>query len=179
MGKIIFIIGGARSGKSLYAINLAKTMSEKVVFLATGVACDEEMKERIEKHKEIRPNIWQTVEEPIEIEKVLNTLDSSVDCIIIDCLSFWVSNLLISLGKEKIINRTAQIIKMAKKITPKLIIVSNEVGMGIVPNTSEGRIFRDILGKVNQIVANLADEVFFLLSGIPIKLKGGSKSGRI
>jgi adenosylcobinamide kinase/adenosylcobinamide-phosphate guanylyltransferase len=171
MGKIIFILGGVRSGKSLYAINLAKTMGEKVVFLATGVACDEEMKERIKKHKEMRPNIWQTVEEPIEIEKVLNTLDSSVDCVIIDCLSFWISNLLTTFGKEKIIDKTSQITTMAKKITPQLIIVSNEVGMGIVPNTSEGRIFRDILGKVNQIVASLADEVFFLLSGIPLRLK--------
>jgi len=173
MGKLIFITGGARSGKSKYAVGLAKNMTGKVVFLATGEAKDEETKRRIEEHRKSRPREWKTIEETKDIASVLLNIQPSHEILIIDCLTFFISNLLLGGVDEKVIleeiKRITEIILQSDCTT---IVVSNEVGGGIVPDNKLGRRFRDIVGLANQIMANSAREVWFTVSGIPIKIKG-------
>ncbi|MDD4893749.1 MAG: bifunctional adenosylcobinamide kinase/adenosylcobinamide-phosphate guanylyltransferase [Candidatus Omnitrophica bacterium] len=172
MGKIIFILGGARSGKSTYALELAKK-HKKVVFIATCQALDKEMAERIKLHKKIRPQGWQTFEEPYKVADLLDKFKVKFPVVLMDCLTLLVSNLMLKgLKEETIVNEVNNILAVLKKINGKAIIVSNEVGLGIVPNTKLGRDFRDIAGKVNQLVAGKSDEVFFMVSGIPTKIKG-------
>ena len=171
MGKIILILGGARSGKSTYALALAKKHKD-VAFIATCEGLDKEMRERIKRHKEARPRHWQTFEEPKEIAGLLAKLGNGFDCILIDCLTLLVSNLLLTKHKEaEIIKRTEVMLAQLKKKKAKVILVSNEVGLGLVPANKLGRDFRDIAGKVNQLAAAKADEVFFIVSGIPMRVK--------
>ena len=173
MGKIIFILGGARSGKSTYALELAKKDKKKVAFIATCQARDKEMSERIRLHKKLRPESWQTFEEPYKVSNLLGKSGAKFQVVLIDCLTLLVSNLMLKGMKEKvIINEVSNILAALKKINGKAIIVSNEVGLGIVPNTKLGRNFRDVAGKINQLVAGKSDEVFFMISGIPGKIKG-------
>ncbi len=180
MGKITFLLGGARSGKSSYAADLAKKCDGRVVYLATGVICDEEMKRRIEKHRNDRPDSWETIEEPLYVEDVLRKLDRSVELVLLDCLSFLVSNLLLqyqdqgntdSQTEDKVLAHILNLVSIAEEIETKIIIVSNEVGMGVVPETPLGRLFRDVQGRANQIVAAHAHEVFLLVAGLPMKVK--------
>jgi len=172
MSEIILILGGARSGKSAYAAALAKKY-KKVAFIATGQGLDKEMKERIRLHKKARPKNWMTFEEPKDPVRLVADAGDSFDCIIIDCLTLLVSNLILSGFNEKnILDKMSALLEAVKKIKAKVIIVSNEVGLGLVPVNKLGRNFRDIAGKVNQAVAAEADTVFFTVSGIPLKLKG-------
>lgn len=172
MGKITFILGGTRSGKSTYALDLAKKRARKTVFIATCLALDKEMKLRIKLHQKSRPSDWQTFEEPYDILKVLKKIADKFDCIIIDCLTLWVSNLMLSKVKNNSIeNNITKIIAQLKKTKSISILVSNEVGLGIVPVNRLARNFRDIAGSVNRIVALQADEVVFMVSGIPLKIK--------
>lgn len=171
MGKITFILGGSRSGKSTYALEIAKKY-KSVAFIATAQALDNEMFRRIKLHKATRPKHWQTFEEPKDITLVLEKSGSKFACIIIDCLTLWVSNLLLTDYKpQSIENQIKKIVLLLRKIKTHTIIVSNEVGLGIVPNNKLGRVFCDVAGIVNQIVAKEADEVFFMISGIPTKIK--------
>ncbi len=172
MGKITFILGGARSGKSNYALMLAKKRAQKTAFVATCQALDNEMKQRIQLHKKARPADWQTFEEPYDILKVLKKIGGKFDCIVIDCLTLMVSNLMLSKYNNNFIEaKITEIIKHLKKIHGRSIIVSNEVGLGIVPVNRLARNFRDIAGSVNRIVARDADEVLFIVSGIPVQVK--------
>lgn len=172
MGKITFILGGAKSGKSAYALMLAKKCAQKTAFVATCQALDNEMKQRIRLHKKERPSDWQTFEEPYDILNVLKKIGGKFDCIIIDCLTLMVSNLMLAKYKNDFIEaKMAEILKHLKKISGRSIIVSNEVGLGIVPVNRLARNFRDIAGSVNQIVAREADEVLFMVAGIPLKIK--------
>ncbi|MDD4183136.1 MAG: bifunctional adenosylcobinamide kinase/adenosylcobinamide-phosphate guanylyltransferase [Candidatus Omnitrophica bacterium] len=173
MGKIIFILGGARSGKSSFALKLAKkSKKNKVAFIATGQARDCEMKKRILLHRLTRPSNFKTFEEALNLSGLLKKISSGFDVIIIDCLTLLVSNLMLKKFKEeKILDEINKISTILKKINIKAIIVSNEVGLGIVPQTKLGRGFRDIAGKVNQAVAKNADNVFFMVSGLPWRLK--------
>lgn len=180
MAEITLLLGGARSGKSSYGIQLAKNFGDQVIYLASGVSCDKEMEERIERHRKNRPESWQTVEETIDIDTVLANADIEVELILFDDLSFWVFNLLNlyqSQGKEKdqleeeVISRVRKALDIAKNRGAKLIIISNEVGLGVVPKTSLGRIYRDILGRANQLAASHADQVFLMVAGLPIKIK--------
>ncbi len=184
MGKIIFVLGGARSGKSTFAINLAKKTSKKVLYLATAQAKDKEMAERIKLHRKNRPSYWRTVEEPVELLKILSK-SIKEDLIIIDCLTLYVSNLItakeINFKKsiqvhnqleKNIINNIFLLVKRIKSLKKhKFIIVSNEVGLDVVPANPLARYFRDTVGWVNQILAKNSDKVYFLLSGIPLKIK--------
>jgi adenosylcobinamide kinase/adenosylcobinamide-phosphate guanylyltransferase len=172
MGKIILILGGARSGKSTYAVSMAKE-HKRVAFVATCQALDQEMKGRIGLHKKARPKNWKTFEEARDLEPLLKKISDSFDCIIIDCLTLWVSNLILYGYKEREILKAArEVLVNIRRKKARAIIVSNEVGLGIVPSNKLGRCFRDIAGKVNQIMAEEADEVFFTISGIPTKIKG-------
>ncbi|MCX5696123.1 MAG: bifunctional adenosylcobinamide kinase/adenosylcobinamide-phosphate guanylyltransferase [Candidatus Omnitrophica bacterium] len=172
MNKIILILGGARSGKSAQALSLAKG-KKKVAFIATGQGLDKEMRERILKHQASRPKNWKTFEEPKELADLMTKIGDSFDCIIIDCLTLLVSNLILS-GKsqEQILKKIEDLVVVLKKKKAKVILVSNEVGLGIVPDNKLGRAFRDIAGRVNQTIAKEAGEVYFTISGLPLKIKG-------
>lgn len=171
MPKITFILGGARSGKSSYALKLAKKY-KKVAFVATCQGLDDEMKKRIKLHKESRPTHWQTFEEPRDVDLLLKKLTNKFDCIILDCLTLLVSNLLLAGGSQKTIEEMiSKALTVLKDKKLNLIIVSNEVGLGIVPEYEMGRGFRDIAGRINQLVAAKADEVFFMVAGLVLKIK--------
>lgn len=172
MEKIIFITGGVKSGKSSYALKLAKKMDKEVIFLATGSAKDEEMKERIRLHKKSRPSSWKTIEEGRGIIPVLSSIKPPHKIIVMDCLTFLVSNLLLDHHTEEFITEYIEkIAKIILKSPHTAIIVSNEVGWGVVPESALGRKFRDILGKSNQIIAKYAQRVYLMVSGIPVNLK--------
>lgn len=172
MGKITFILGGARSGKSAYAKELANRQKKKVAFIATCEARDKEMRERIRLHKKNRPLNWKTFEEPLFVSKILKEITNIYEIILIDCLTLLISNLLLKGSKEGCIEREVnKILSTLKKNKNKSIIVSNEVGLGIVPDSRLGREFRDIAGRINQQVAEKSDEVFFVVSGIPWRIK--------
>lgn len=173
MGKIIFITGGVRSGKSKYAIKLAKNTTGKVVFLATGTAKDGEMKKRIKGHRESRPGEWRTMEEAKDIASILLNIRPPCKIVIIDCLTFFISNLLLDGVDEKtILERIKKIVEIILEVNYTTIVVSNEVGGGIVPDNELGRRFRDVVGLANQIMASSAQEVYLVVSGMPIKIKG-------
>ena len=172
MGKMTFIIGGARSGKSRYAFTLAKKEGGRVAFIATCQPKDKEMKRRIALHKNSRPASWETFEEPYDISKLLKEKGAKFEIIIIDCLTLLVSNLMLKGSNEKDIeNKVRDILKTLKKIKAESIIVSNEVGLGIVPPNKLARDFRDIAGRINQMVAAQSDKMYFMVSGIPWRIK--------
>lgn len=173
MGKITFILGGVRSGKSNYGLKLALGFKRKVAFIATGQALDKEMRERIRKHQQLRPRHWQTFEETQDIAALLKKINNDFPCIIIDCLTLLVSNLLLAgHGHAVIEDKIRQLVAGLKKKKAQAVIIANEVGLGIVPRNKLAREFRDITGRMNQIVAKEADEVVFMVSGIPTKIKG-------
>lgn len=173
MGKITFIIGGGRSGKSRYAASLLKTESPKrIAFIATCQGLDSEMRTRVALHKKARPANWQTFEEPRRVSLLLEKIGGEFDWILMDCLTLLVSNLMLKNFKEKHIeDEMRKVLSILKKIKARSIIVSNEVGLGIVPNNRMARDFRDIAGRVNQLVAERSDRVFFMVSGIPWRIK--------
>jgi len=178
MNKITLILGGARSGKSSYALRLAKKY-KKVAFIATCLGLDKEMQERIRLHKESRPKHWKTFEEPRDLARLIGKLGNGFDCILIDCLTLLVSNLILSKNsQEQILEKIEELLAVLSKKKAKVIMVSNEVGLGLVPVNKLGRDFRDIAGRVNQMVAKNAGEVFFILAGIPLKIKACLSAGR-
>lgn len=173
MNKLILVLGGARSGKSNYAMRLAKKLSKHVAFIATATPLDEEMKRRIKMHKASRPKHWKVIEESKNISSIFPKLSDKYEVTIIDCMGLLISNLLANGLKdseiEKNIKATIGAIQQSKVTT---ILVSNEVGMGIVPDNPLGRKFRDLLGLANQMAVKLADKVIFMQSGIPLDIKG-------
>jgi len=175
MSKLILVLGGARAGKSAFALRLAdeRLADSKGCFIATAQALDAEMAERIARHREERSGKWTTVEEPFHLDDaLLQATESHV--IIIDCLTLFVSNWLLRSENESeqilqpIVER---LLANVKSQTATVICVSNEVGLGIVPDNLLGRTFRDLLGRVNQQFAAAADEVYLLIAGLPLQLK--------
>lgn len=171
--SLTLILGGARSGKSKFAIKLCKN-KEAVAFIATALALDDEIEERIKRHKSERPQSWKTIEEPIDLLSAVKTA-SDFPYIIIDCLTMWVSNLLEKHLDEDIIRMAEEVSTYCKYFKGEVIVISNEVGLGIVPEYPLGRRYRDLLGKVNQIFASNASKVFFMVAGIPLEVKNESK----
>lgn len=170
--SLMLILGGARSGKSSFALSLAKD-KKSVVFVATALPLDEEMKERIERHKKERPPHWKIIEEPVSLLSAIKDLNGEI--IILDCLTMWVSNLLERYEDEEIIKMAEEVAKYSKDFNGEVIAISNEVGLGIVPEYPLGRRYRDLLGKVNQVFARYANKVFFMIAGIPLEVKNESK----
>ena len=171
--EIIFVIGGCRSGKSSFALDYANKHFRKKVFLATSQALDDEMKERILRHREARGPDWKTIEEATELTKVLASLNTDYDVILIDCLTMWISNLLMAgEGEEEILSRAEQLVEFMRKTPQSIIAVSNEVGTGIVPENKLARVFRDIVGLANQMVAACSDIVVMTVAGLPQVIKG-------
>jgi len=182
MSKITMVTGGARSGKSGFAESLLQHKDD-VLYIATSIPFDEEMKDRIEKHKLRRPAEWKTLECYKDIDKHL--LARSEKNILLDCLTIMVTNLMFyyekdwdTIGMDRIneiegliISEVQNLINCVRKQDMNMIVVTNELGMGIVPSTKLSRLFRDIAGNINQVVARECDEVSFLVSGIPTKIK--------
>ena len=173
MGKLIFITGGSRSGKSSLAVKLAQSMRKKTLFIATCIPEDKEMKRRIALHRKKRPSSWRTIERRGVLTPILRKEVKADVIILIDCLTLFVSSLLMEeMEERKIKDEVVKIIAMIENGKATVIIVSNEVGSGLVPENKLGRDFRDIAGSCNQIVARGADEVIYMVSGIPVNIKG-------
>jgi len=177
MSRTIFITGGTRSGKSKVAEEMAISYGAPLCYLATAQSLDDEMGQRIRKHQQRRGDTWRTIEEPLHLAQALAANDGMFNAILVDCLTLWLSNLLLlyeDLGEEtesRIMDDVQRLATTLRGMTTPTIIVSNEVGMGIVPDHRLGRIFRDISGQANQIVATAANEAWLVASGIPLKLK--------
>lgn len=173
--NLILILGGVRSGKSRFGVKLASKLKGKVTYLATASALDSEMEERIKEHRKNRPKQWITAEEPLSIENVFKEKGCS-KVVLLDCLTLWISNCLLSdKSEEEILTRLNSFLYLAKENKTHLIIVSNEVGLGIVPENRLARRFRDIAGLANQLVAQEAKQVYWMTAGIPTKIKGETK----
>ncbi len=170
-GKIIFIIGGARSGKSSFALKEAYRTKGKKAYVATGEAHDEEMKERIEKHKEQRGKDWDTFEEPLRITDVIREATGDYKVVVIDCLTLWLSNMMHSnLNTDSEVENLISSLRSRHRAS-RIYIVSNEVGMGIVPDNELARRFRDLAGILNRKIAEVSDEVYLITAGIALKIK--------
>ena len=169
-GVIIFVIGGARSGKSSFALGRAGETKGIKAYVATGEPLDDEMRDRIEKHRAQRGKDWVTFEEPIRIAQVLEKIAHDYTAAVIDCLTIWLSNLMLRTETvECEIDAFLGFLK--KRDCPTLFIVANEVGMGIVPDNALSRKFRDLAGNLNQDVAAIADEVYLVTAGVPLRIK--------
>ena len=171
MGKVVLVLGGARSGKSSFALAQASGLPGRKIYVATAQALDAEMAERIDKHRRERKPDWETLEEPLLLGRAVRSLKETHEIAVIDCLTLWLSNLFgagdaIEAEQDDFIESLRS---LGRKIS--LFIVSNEVGLGIVPENETARRFRDLAGRLNQRVAAVADEVFFVVAGIPMKIK--------
>ena len=154
---------------------------ERVLFVATAEAGDTEMQARIEAHRESRPSDWDTLEEPVNLVEALTPLLHRYDTVLLDCLTLWVSNLLLreqdaELACQDIIRQVQRLLELYRNADASWIVVSNEVGLGVVTPTKLGRVFADELGRVNQLVAAEADDVYFMAAGLPLELKSSRKS---
>lgn len=188
MSKVILVLGGARSGKSTFAEKLAKKIGgSNVTYIATAEALDQEMEERIAHHKSQRPMEWETIEAPTDIYQAIRGIENS-RTVLIDCLTLYLSNRLLKEKpegdfdlqrivkvEEDIIEKIKIILTYAREREIDLIIVSNEVGQGLVPSYELGRVFRDISGRANQYISSKADEVYLTIAGLPLDLNELSK----
>ena len=185
-GKITLVTGGARSGKSAYAENLAKQSSGAVAYLATAIAFDQGMKDRIKKHRESRPQEWTTYEAYKDLSNLVPKIALSHDTVLLDCVTVMTTNLMfeyenldweivqhaeIDKIEDWIKQQFVEVLNACREYGIWLILVTNEVGMGIVPENRLSRIFRDVAGRINQLIALEADDVYFTVSGIPMKIK--------
>jgi adenosylcobinamide kinase/adenosylcobinamide-phosphate guanylyltransferase len=184
MAKIVLVTGGGRSGKSSYAERLAEQMTGPHVFLATAVPFDDELKERVLRHRESRAGKgWTTVEEPLALARALRECPSPAT-VLVDCLTLWVNNLLwqaqpgggeaavsASLSEEQVAEACHEVLAACRAREGVVLFVTNEVGLGIIPADPNARLYRDLLGRCNQVMASAADAVVFLLSGLPLVLK--------
>lgn len=186
MGKVIVVTGGVRSGKSSYAENLARNLGISIMYIATAIPYDEEMRDRIKLHKMFRPASWTTYEGYKELYKVIETLDAKYDGILLDCVTIMITNLMFEYPRfdennisqdlmdeltDYVTDEFRKLIMIAKKKNIPLIMVTNEIGWGVVPESKLGRVFRDLSGKINQIIAKEAETVYLLVSGIPLRIK--------
>ena len=180
--KLTLIMGGARSGKSEFAEQWAAGMMVPVTYVATLFVGDEEMCQRVSAHKERRPTSWVTLEEPCYLPEQIREAGQEPGVILVDCLTGWISNLLLdenlpkpeSTDKEKeeyIMSRVVDLVEAVNSSNAGVLMVSNEVGMGLVPHYPLGRAFRDISGKVNRYLASVADEVYLVVAGLAVEIK--------
>lgn len=188
MGKLTLVTGGARSGKSAFAEGLCDQFGERIGYIATAAALDEGMIERIKRHQERRPDSWITFEKQQHIHEVFTSENTqNLDIFLLDCLTVWTTNIMLgdfsidwdTLPRDRVneieaevLNQVRSMIELVRDRDLNVIVVTNEVGLGIVPENRLARIFRDIAGKANELVASCADEVHFVVSGIPMRIKG-------
>jgi adenosylcobinamide kinase/adenosylcobinamide-phosphate guanylyltransferase len=172
--EVIFVIGGCRSGKSRQALEAAEGMpGDHKTFIATCIPHDEEMKQRVEQHQKERSLIWRTVEEPIRLPQAIVEQSRQADVVLVDCLTLWISNLMLELDDDrKILAGLPELTRALQSVHCPVVLVSNEVGTGIVPENQLSRRFRDLVGSTNQTVAGQADRVVWMVAGIPVGIKG-------
>jgi adenosylcobinamide kinase/adenosylcobinamide-phosphate guanylyltransferase len=191
MGKLILVLGGARSGKSTYADQRAREIGgERVLYVATAEPGDEEMRQRIERHRQNRPLGWRTLEAPRDVGAAIRREIGAARVALVDCLTVLAANHLVSASgpfdqpfddptedpfdasiEAAVVKEVAALAACAQEVPADLIVVSNEVGMGVVPPYDLGRAYRDLLGRANQEMARHADEVILLVAGIPLQVK--------
>ena len=180
MGELILILGGARSGKSDYGQRLAEELGGQwVLFVATAEARDDEMRARIKAHQEQRPDGWRTLEAPLDVSHTLPKSAQDAQVIFLDCLTLLVSNILLAQGEspdeasahQAVMDEICAILQWLKKQSATVIVVSNEVGLGLVPPYPLGRMYRDLLGRANSLLAAEADQVYMMFAGLPIELR--------
>jgi adenosylcobinamide kinase/adenosylcobinamide-phosphate guanylyltransferase len=170
--KLILVGGGARSGKSRYALQRARELGERRVFIATAERSDDEMAIRIQHHRVERGSEFRTIEEPLALPEALKAAGPTADTIVVDCLTLWVSNLLIKgAGDTELAARFQQLEDALLAARPHVVLVSNEVGMGLVPDTPLGRQFRDAIGTLHQRLAARADELYVATMGVLLRLR--------
>lgn len=181
MGRqLIFLLGGARSGKSTYAEQWAQTHGKEVLFVATAQAFDDEMHERIAAHRASRPASWQTLEAPLNVGAAIQRVTAPHDTLVLDCLTLLASNALLTQADSctqaeadaAVSAEVEALLRAYQRSQATWLVISNEVGMGVVPPYRLGRLYRDALGRANQRFAQAADEVLLLVAGLPWKLKG-------
>lgn len=180
MGQLILILGGVRSGKSAYAQELAQQLgAHRVLFVATAEAGDAEMARRIAAHRQARPVTWRTLEVPREVGKAIEASVGDARVVLIDCLTLLVSNVILTLGEtpeprqaERAVQAEVQALWRACQASQAtFIVVSNEVGLGLVPDNPLGRLYRDLLGQANQPLAGYAQAVYWMIAGLAVELK--------
>ena len=198
MGDFILVTGGARSGKSRFAELLVTCSGLPVTYIATAQIWDQEMAERVEIHRQRRPAEWNVIEEPCDIKKILLSLKDEPGFILLDCVTVWLSNLLLAApdsettqqepnqgapagscasdcpktaAEDKILTQVCQVAQTATEIRPRIVFVTNEVGQGIVPDNPLARKYRDLAGRTNQILAEAADSVYMVIAGYPLEIK--------
>ncbi len=174
MGHIILVLGGAKSGKTSYALRLGEEIHAlKRYYIATAVVCDDEMKKKVELHIRERGERWITIEAPYDIEGGISSLGEREPLVLVDCLTMWLNNLMFEgLTDGQIYSRIDSLLSFLSGVSGTIILVSNEVGLGIVPQGEEARRFRELAGRLNQEMARIAREVFFVIAGLAIKIKG-------
>lgn len=186
--QLILVLGGARSGKSTFAQRLAVESGRSVAFIATATASDDEMRERIAHHRAARPAEWQTIEEPLDIVRAVQEAATIADVLLLDCITLWLANWMTredtvlpasKLQDDNALTAINALLDVVAKLpTGKtLIVVTNEVGLGIVPDHPLGRIYRDTLGYVNQHLAGTADRVYLMVAGLAVDIKQLHKGG--
>ncbi|MCX5873067.1 MAG: bifunctional adenosylcobinamide kinase/adenosylcobinamide-phosphate guanylyltransferase [Deltaproteobacteria bacterium] len=180
MGTVCLVVGGRRSGKSEYARALAEKAPGPRAFVATCPALDKEMAERIRKHREQRKRAeWDTIEEPIRLSSAISNA-SNHNVVLVDCLTLWINNLMyeysgnhLSISEEIVAEKCDELIRACSSHHGKIILVTNETGLGIVPDNEQARLFLDLVGRCNQIVSEAADEVILVICGQPLIIKKG------
>lgn len=167
----LLVLGGARSGKSRYAQGRAEAFPGELIYLATAQAFDEEMSERISLHRADRGSRWSTVEAPLELADAITSCSAPGTVVLVDCLTLWASNLI--LAEQDVSAATEGLLRAVSGARGTVILVANEVGLGIVPDNALARRFRDVAGRINQDVATVVDEVAMIFAGLPLVLKHG------
>ena len=168
--QTLLVLGGAKSGKSDYALEYCNACNEKKYYIATAQAFDDEMEKKIQAHKEERDNTWTTINAPTDLCGIIEKYSKNDTILLIDCLTMWLSNLLLQDASVK--TEIDILLSFVAKTNNKIVFVSNEVGMGLVPDTPLGRKFRDAQGILNKQLAKKSDKVVFVASGLPLTLKG-------
>jgi adenosylcobinamide kinase/adenosylcobinamide-phosphate guanylyltransferase len=168
---VILITGGVRSGKSRYAESRANALGQRRLYVATAEPQDEEMARRIAEHKKRRGDRWITIEEPIDVSEVLLRHRNRIDCGLVDCLTLWLSNVMLRHGEACAFKKVSELIGILPELDFPVALVTNEVGSGIVPDNALARQFRDLAGWANQSIAQSAGEVVLMVAGIPLIVK--------
>ena len=169
--RLVFVLGGARSGKSSFALQEGKSKSPRA-FLATAEPLDSEMAIRIQKHKRSRGQGWKTFEVPIQLTEWFESDGANYSSVVVDCLTLWLNNLLRDKVQARHVpSRIRKLLNAIRACPNQVVMVSNELGLGLVPGDAVSRKFRDAAGRINQLIAAEADEVYFLVSGIPLRIK--------
>lgn len=188
MSKIILVTGGARSGKSSFAEQLCRSQENSTAYIATSIPFDEEMKDRVQKHKEMRPDSWETYEAYQKVYAKVSEIAAKHETVILDCVTLMVNNLMFEENMDYdhitpeeankleayIKSEFEKLLEEVRKTNLYFVIVTNEIGMSPVAANKLTRVYTDIIGRMNQMIAKQADEVYFVVSGIPMKIKGAA-----